>query len=82
MYLSNMLYIYLMHVDENYYKYTYSVYKQQIASGSPFSEPVITYNNIKNGYGIGGAANIYKDSIDISSISNQIKSTFFVVHKH
>lgn len=82
MYPSNMLYIYLMHVDENYYKYVYSVYKQQEGNNSPFSEPVIAYNNIKNGYGIGGAANIYKDSIDISSLSNQIKSTFFVVHQY
>lgn len=68
MYSSNMLYICLMHVDENYYKYAYSVYKQQETGNSPFSEPVIVYNNIKNGYGIGGAANIFKDSIDISSI--------------
>lgn len=82
MYPSNMLYIYLMHVDENYYKYAYSVYKQQEGNNSPFSEPVIAYNNIKNGYGIGGAANIYKDSIDISSLSKQIKSTFFVVQKY
>jgi len=50
--------IYLMHVDEHYYKYAYSAYKQQIAGNSPFSEPVIAYNNIKNGYGIFGAAAI------------------------
>lgn len=72
-YHSNMLYIFLMHVDENYYKYAYSVYKQQVGEISPFSEPVIAYNNIKNGYGIGGAANIYKDSIDLSFISNHVR---------
>lgn len=82
MYSSNILYIYLMHVDENYYKYAYSAYKQQESDNSPFSEPVIVYNNIKNGYGIVGTANIFKDSIDISSIPKQIKSTFFVVHKY
>jgi len=55
---SNVLQIYLMHVDEHYYKYAYSAYKQQSIGNSPFSEPVIVYNNIKNGYGILGSAAI------------------------
>lgn len=73
LYSSNMFYIYLMHVDENYYKYAYSVYKQQAGDNSPFSEPVIVYNNIKNGYGICGAANITKDSLDLSSFISRRK---------
>ncbi|NSW45421.1 MAG: DUF4249 domain-containing protein [Bacteroidales bacterium] len=57
-YMSNTLCIYLMHVDEHYYKYAYSAYKQQNTGISPFSEPVMVYNNIKNGYGIFGTAAI------------------------
>jgi len=57
-YSSNVLQIYLMHVDEHYYKYAYSAYKQQSIGNSPFSEPVIVYNNIENGYGILGSAAI------------------------
>jgi len=36
---------------------------QQNTNGSPFSEPVMVYNNIKNGYWIFAGASVYKDSI-------------------
>ncbi|MCX7862942.1 MAG: DUF4249 domain-containing protein [Bacteroidales bacterium] len=56
---------FLFHLDESLYKYQLSFNKQQNTSASPFSEPVIVFNNIVNGYGICGSANVSKVTINL-----------------
>lgn len=56
-------YISLYSISKDYYLYAVTSQAQQNTNGSPFSEPVMVYNNIKNGYGIFAGASVYKDSI-------------------
>lgn len=61
---SGMVEFYLFHLDESLYKYQLSLQKQISIGSSPFSEPVMVYNNIKNGYGICGSASYTKVKVD------------------
>ena len=56
---------YLFHLDESLYKYQLSLQKQINTGNSPFSEPVMVYNNIKNGYGICGSASYFKFKLEL-----------------
>jgi len=60
-------YISLYSISKDYYLYAVTSQAQQNTNGSPFSEPVMVYNNIKNGYGIFAGASVYKDSIIVPS---------------
>jgi len=63
-------YISLYSISKDYYLYAVTSQAQQNTNGSPFSEPVMVYNNIKNGYGIFAGASVYKDSIIVPSRGN------------
>jgi len=60
-------YISLYSISKDYYLYAVTSQAQQNTNGSPFSEPVMVYNNIKNGYGIFAGASVYRDSIIVPS---------------
>ena len=60
-------YISLYSISKDCYLYAVTSQAQQNTNGSPFSEPVMVYNNIKNGYGIFAGASVYKDSIIVPS---------------
>lgn len=51
------LHIYLLHVDENYYRYHDAVQRQNRVDGNPFAEPVLIPTNIQGGLGCFGAYN-------------------------
>lgn len=48
---------YLLHVDENYYRYYDAVERQSQVSGNPFAEPVPVPSNIQGALGCFGAYN-------------------------
>ena len=52
----------LFSIDEAYYKYALSNYVQVYKRDDIFSEPVIVYNNIKNGVGIFSGTSVSLDS--------------------
>ena len=60
-------YISLYSISKDYYLYAVTSQAQQNTNGSPFSEPVMVYNNIKNGYGIFAGGYVYRDSIIVPS---------------
>ena len=60
-------YISLYSISKDYYLYAVTSQAQQNTNGSPFSEPVMVYNNIKNGYGIFAGGSVYRDSIIVPS---------------
>lgn len=49
--------VYLLNVDENYYRYHDAVERQRSAGGNPFAEPVPIPTNIRGGLGCFGAYN-------------------------
>lgn len=61
----NTVYFMLFSVTKDYSMYfrTLSTYQQN--SGGPFSEPVMVYNNIKNGLGIFAGYSLYVDTLYI-----------------
>jgi|GEM_PF-5404707 hypothetical protein len=62
-YSTNFLDIYLINADEHSFKYFYSTNKQINSKFNPFSEPVMIYSNIVNGYGIIGSYSVSKSTI-------------------
>jgi hypothetical protein len=66
---TNNLHIKLYSISKDMYMYLVTLYAQQNAQDSPFSEPVIVYSNITNGYGIFGGFSNYTDSISIPQLS-------------
>lgn len=62
---SGKIEFYLFHLDESLYKYQLSLQKQMNIGVSPFSEPVMVYSNIKNGYGICGSACYSKIKVEL-----------------
>lgn len=67
---TNKLYIDLLSVSEDMYMYLLTSLTQQNSSNSPFSEPVMVFNNIENGYGIFAGYTIYQDSIIIPKLAD------------
>ncbi len=63
-------YISLYSISKDFYLYAVTSQAQSNNNGSPFSEPIMVYNNIKNGYGIFAGASVYKDSINIAPRGN------------
>ncbi len=59
------LIIELRSVSADYYKYQRSLTQQQNNPGAPFSEPVVLYNNIKNGQGIFAGYSVAIDTIEV-----------------
>jgi hypothetical protein len=55
--------VYMLSTDEHYFKYHESISRYQ--GDNPFAEPVLTYNNIKNGLGIFAAYNEETKEIDL-----------------
>jgi len=49
------LIVYLIHADENYYRYHKTVQDANYQEGNPFAEPIIIHSNIENGAGCFGA---------------------------
>ncbi|HOZ30246.1 MAG TPA: DUF4249 domain-containing protein [Bacteroidales bacterium] len=62
---TNLVYIDLFSISQEYYKYLVSFSKHQDASGDPFSEPVIVFTNIVEGIGILGSSAVSTDSVMI-----------------
>jgi len=69
---TNKLSIVLYSLSEEMYLYVVSLMAQQEISFSPFAEPVIVFNNIKNGYGIFAGYSSYTDSIIVPKLPNYI----------
>ncbi len=61
--LLGKLYAELWAVSEEYYHFHRSLSRQQNSSGSPFSEPVIIFNNVENGAGVFAGYHISRDSV-------------------
>ncbi len=59
---TNILYVNFLSISKDMYMYIKTMNAQR-ANDSPFSEPVMVYTNIVNGFGIFGGYSIYKDSI-------------------
>ncbi len=59
---SGKLSIYLLSTDESAYKYFLSSRRQNYVRNSPFSEPVMVFSNVSNGYGIVGSYSIAKQT--------------------
>lgn len=53
-------YVEFVSLTRSGYLYRYSVDRYQNSIGDPFSEPVLIYDNVENGYGIFSGYNIYK----------------------
>jgi len=73
-------FIILENLSEAYYLYTRSSSQQMYLQGNPFSEPVIVYSNINNGYGIfAGASRLIKyfklPAYEVYEYNNKGKST-------
>ena len=66
----NTFYISLYSISKDYYLYAKTVQAQNYSGNSPFSEPIMVYNNIKNGYGIFAGASVYRYSIKVPSIGS------------
>jgi len=65
----NNLNIELFSISKDIYMYLLTFQAQQETEESPFAEPVMVYNNIKDGYGIFAGFSVYKDSILIPNMS-------------
>lgn len=63
-------YISLYSISKDFYLYAITSQAQTSNNGSPFSEPILVFNNIKNGYGIFAGASVYKDSINVAPRGN------------
>ncbi|MCB0568243.1 MAG: DUF4249 domain-containing protein [Phaeodactylibacter sp.] len=59
------LFVDLRTVSEEYYRYFAALSRQRQSSGSPFSEPVILFDNIDGGQGIFAGYNSFRDSLNI-----------------
>ena len=57
------LFLELRSVTEEYYRYFAGLSRQKQSSDSPFSEPVIIYDNIDGGLGIFAGYNSSVDSL-------------------
>lgn len=68
---TNKLYIDLLSISKDMYLYLLTYVAQQNAENSPFSEPVMVFNNIENGYGIFAGYTIYQESIVIPKLSDE-----------
>ena len=64
-YSTSVIDIYLINADEHSYKYFYSTKMQISSKFNPFSEPVMVYSNITNGYGIIGSYSVSKNTLVI-----------------
>lgn len=49
------LIVYVVHADENYFRYHKSIEDASYQDGNPFAEPIIIHSNIENGAGCFGA---------------------------
>lgn len=58
--------VYLLTVDQAYYQYHQSLYRQQATTGNPFAEPTLIAGNIRGGLGCFG-------SYSRSSVSTRLK---------
>jgi hypothetical protein len=65
---NDSLFLYLNHVDENYYRYRKTLDLQTLNKGNPFAEPITVFTNIKNGYGIFAGFNASRYEIDVTKI--------------
>ena len=63
----NKFHISLFSISKDYYLYAKTSESQINTSNSPFSEPVLVYNNIKNGYGIFAGASVFKSIVRVPS---------------
>lgn len=57
------LYISLKSLDENYYRYLYSLQKHYYAKDDFFATPVVVYTNVTDGLGIFGSYSVDTDSM-------------------
>ncbi|MBI5540272.1 MAG: DUF4249 domain-containing protein [Bacteroidia bacterium] len=64
---ASMFNISLYSISKDYYLYAKTVESQTNSGNSPFSEPVMVYNNIENGYGIFAGASLSRQSMAIPS---------------
>ncbi len=62
-----MVYSYLYSVSSDLYYYCTSLNQQTQTSENPFIEPISTFSNIENGYGIFAGISLSKDSIKIAT---------------
>ena len=60
----------LQHVSREYFFYSVSFFKYHEAGGAsdPFSEPVVIYSNVKNGYGVFGSYS--QDTVNFKIVAN------------
>lgn len=63
----NKFYISLYSISKDYYLYAKTSESQINTNNSPFSEPVLVYNNIENGYGIFAGASVFKSLVLVPS---------------
>jgi len=63
--INNVVYAYLKSLSYDKYMYVKTLYAHYQSGSSPFSEPVMVYNNINNGYGIFAGYLTYMDSVII-----------------
>lgn len=57
--------VYLLHLDEPYFRYHEAIQRQNATDGNPFAEPVIISSNITGGIGCFGAYNRTKLTITL-----------------
>ncbi len=67
---TNLLYINFYSISKDMFLYLVSLDAQMQSNDSPFSEPVMIYNNIENGYGVFGGFSIFSDSLLIPKLSD------------
>lgn len=66
----NKMYIHFFSISKDRFLYLATLQAQIEAGDSPFSEPVMIYNNIENGFGIFAGFSIYRDSVTIPKLSD------------
>lgn len=66
-YMGGTLLVNMMSISKDMYYYYLSLSKQLSTGSSPFTEPVMVFNNINGGYGIFSSFALSKDSINFPS---------------